>query len=107
MDLNFNIYVLTNPLDPNNDPTQPLRTQPKDVSSATGPLSPLLNIPEKNFQYKSPSKYHWQVLNTPLVELAKGKSMRCSGMAWASSLVWPKIGEHMCGTTVSSTSVRF
>ena len=28
-------------------------------------------------------------------------------MAWASSIVWPEIGEHMCATTVSSTSVRF
>ena len=43
--LNFKTCVLINSLNLNNDPTQPLKAQPKDVSSATGPLSPFLNIP--------------------------------------------------------------
>ena len=100
----FKICVLTNSLDPNDDPTQLLRTQPKEVSSATGPLSPFLNMPEKNLQDKSlPIKISMASSEFPLVESAKGKSMRCSSMAWASSIVWPEIGEQMCGTTVSST----
>ena len=104
----FKICVLTNSLDPNDDPTQLLRTQPKEVSSATGPLSPFLNMPEKNLQDKSlPIKISMASSEFPLVESAKGKSMRCSSMAWASSIVWPEIGEHMCGTAISSTFVRF
>ena len=75
--LNFKICVLTNSLNPNNEPTQPLRTRPKEVSSATGPLSPLLNMPEKNFLCKSPPiKISMASSEFPLVESAKDKSMR-------------------------------